>query len=97
MRKKTRKWYPISFTGGMVIGLYAVLPPYIVFAETLGLLTQTQQVGAVLGILFVIVCMIVCRITNQTPFRKKKVHTATNKETGFTLIELLIVISIIGN
>lgn len=91
-----KRWYPISFLGGLLLGLYALVPPYLVYVDELSLLTPNARALAIVGMFSMVFLMIVCRKTNQRPFlRKERVQKHTS-DAGFTLIELLMVISIIG-
>ena len=93
MKKKSASWYPISFTGGLLMSLYSLLPFYIIYIDNLGLVTSPLRIFAIGGMMFVSVCATSARIQGKKLFSRYKDH---GKESGFTLIELLIVISIIG-
>lgn len=93
MKKKKEHWYSITFTGGLVTSLYALVPVYTVYVDVLGLVTQTSRITAIGGMVFVSFCAIIARLRNERLFSRSKTFS---KENGFTLLELLIVISIIG-
>lgn len=98
MQKKAPhgRWYPISFLGGLLLGLYALIPPYIFYIDSLSLLSTEDRVLTSLGMSSVVLLMLVCKRTHQRPFLRNKKSPEHEARSGFTLIELLIVISIIG-
>jgi general secretion pathway protein G len=86
-------WYPISFLGGLILGMYLMVPPYVVYADTLQIWTDHDRVVASLGMAFVIAILLMARSMGHQPFRR---HSRHDKRGAFTLIELMIVVSIIG-
>lgn len=92
MKKNRFGWYPISFLGGLIASLYALVPLYIVYADSLGLLTLGARAFALGGMVFV---------TAVVESARRRGHKLFSRDThdghgGFTFIELLVVISIIG-
>lgn len=94
MSKKI-SWYPISFTGWILTTLYALLPPYILYVDSIGHLPPSMRIAAGSCMALVAGMMIVCRRTKQKPFHHASKRKLTS-EDAFTLVELLTVISIIG-
>ncbi|HWB34232.1 MAG TPA: type II secretion system protein [Candidatus Paceibacterota bacterium] len=86
-------WYPITFIGGLATSLYATVPIYLVYFDSLGFVTSTTRAMAVGGMVFVTICVAVARRQGRKLFARKPGQDVWE---GFTLIELLIVISIIG-
>jgi len=82
-------WYPISITGKVVALAYALVPPYLLLADTAGALTTAARVPIIGGMSLVLGLMVYAKRRGHRPFAKPP-------HTGFTLIELLVVISIIG-
>lgn len=93
MKKHFVGWYPISFLGGLIASLYATVPVYIVYADSLGYLTLGARTFALGGMLFVAGAVETARRRGHKLFSRKNTH---DPQAGFTLIELLVVISIIG-
>lgn len=92
-KKNKLGWYPINFVGGLCASLYALVPVYIVYVDSLGYLTSLSRTAAVGGMLFVGACVATARKQKRKLFIRSPHNEA---RSGFTLIELLIVISIIG-
>lgn len=90
--KKRTSWYSVSFVGGLLIALYALVPVYVVYADTLGLVTPLSRGGVIAGMACVSLCALVARRRGEKLFSRHR----EDSRGGFTLIELLIVISIIG-
>ncbi len=91
--KKKQSWYAVSFTGGLIVSLYSLVPVYIVYADSLGLITSVARVSTIGGMLFVTVCVTAARKHGYLLFKRSE---APERKNGFTLMELLVVISIIG-
>jgi len=85
----------VSFMGGLITGLYALLPPYIVYVDSLGYLPPSMRIAAGSCMVFIAGTMIFCRRSKQKPFQRPQAQEHTARD-AFTLIELLLVISIIG-
>jgi prepilin-type N-terminal cleavage/methylation domain-containing protein len=85
-------WYPISFLGGLLLGMYGLVPPYVVYADTLEIWTDQDRVMASLGMAFVAAILLMAKSKGHQPFRRGK-H---DKRGAFTLIELMVTVSIIG-
>lgn len=73
--------------------LYAFVPVYILYADSLGFLTAGARAFALGGMLFVTTLVEAARRRKHKLFSRKE---ARDSQSGFTLIELLIVISVIG-
>lgn len=72
LKKRPHGWYPVSTLGFVLTILYAAVPPYYVYAQTTGLLAESIRMPLLFGMGFVLLCMVVCRQTNQKPFHKKR-------------------------
>ena len=81
--------------GGLVMALYALIPPYVVYADSLGILPTQSRVVAIAGMVFVLLVVLAARKQGHTLFSRHH-HKGLAIEQGFTLMELLVAISIIG-
>ncbi|HEV8666317.1 MAG TPA: hypothetical protein VN665_00520 [Candidatus Paceibacterota bacterium] len=70
-KRKSDSWYPVSTLGLVCTGLYALVPPYIVYAQSTNTFPQSLEIPLVGGMLFILACMLISRHTNQKPFYKK--------------------------
>lgn len=95
MAKKETHWYSISFIGGLLVALYAFIPPFVVYADTIGVLPATSRVVVTAGMGFVTLIVFVARKQGKQLFARHRPKSRVS-ERGFTLMELLVVISIIG-
>lgn len=77
-----------------MVGLYGMMPPYILYLENLRMLTPQLRMVAIGGIAFITALLAIVQARGNQPFRKRA-HKE-NEWLGFTLVELLLVISIIG-
>jgi hypothetical protein len=51
--------------------LYALVPPYMVYAQTTDTFPENLRMPIVGGMTLVLVCMLICRYTNQKPFHRR--------------------------
>ena len=93
--KPKERWYSISFVGGLIMSLYAFIPPFVVYADSIGALPVSSRVIAVSGMGFVTMVIYVARKKGARLFSRHR-HKGRAAERGFTLMELLVVISILG-
>jgi hypothetical protein len=68
---KKNSWYPVSTLGLVCTALYAMVPPYIVYAQTTESFPDTLRVPLIGAMAFVAVCMLICRHSGQKPFHRK--------------------------
>ena len=72
MAKRTRSsWYPVSMLGLVCTSLYALVPPYIVYAQSAQIFPEDLRLPLISLMAFILVCMLICRYTNQKPFHHK--------------------------
>lgn len=86
-----QRWYPVTRTGKLVTVLYGLLPPYIVYAETLNVFPGVLQIPIIGGLATALLCLGYAKYARKKPFERKH-----DKTEGFTIVELLVVIAIIG-
>lgn len=85
-------WYPINFIGGLIASMYALVPVYIIYVDSLGFLSFGARTFALGGMGFVTFCVVAARKRGYKLFSREK----RDHKNGFTMLELLVVISIIG-
>ena len=88
-------WYSVSFVGGLIMALYAFIPPFVVYADSLGALPASSRILAISGMGFVTMVVYFARKKGARLFSRHR-HKGRAAERGFTLMELLVVISILG-
>lgn len=71
MRGLKNRWYPVSLTGKIIVVAYAFVPPYIAYAQTTEVFPPELQSPLVVGMILVLICMLVCKVTGQKPFRAR--------------------------
>jgi hypothetical protein len=64
-------WYPVSLLGIILTSLYALVPPYIVYAQSTQTFPPELQVPILSGMVFVGALMLLCRYTGQKPFLRR--------------------------
>lgn len=77
-----------------MLALYGFIPPYIVYADSIGLLPHSSRIFAMGGMALIGISVFAARKRGHTLFSRNRKTRAI--EPGFTLMELMIVISIIG-
>ena len=72
LRRRPKGWYPVTTLGIVLTVLYASMVPYIVYAQTTEIFPDTLKTPLIFVMAFIILCMLVCRFTDQKPFHHKK-------------------------
>jgi len=72
MHRTPPGWYPVSRFGVVVTTLYALVPPYIAYARTNNTFPDELRWPLVGVMGFVVVALLLCRVTGAKPFLRKK-------------------------
>ena len=69
MAKKQSSWYPVSTVGLVCTALYALVPPYMVYAQSTDIFPEVLRLPLVGSMALILGCMLICRDSPPaTPF-----------------------------